>query len=120
MLAAGVILWFALRLSVTSPLEKMTAEIRSRQEKGFLADPLEENRKDEIGELSRAFNALTARLKTTHENTRDAKSFLRAVLSNTGEGIVVLNRDMRIKDGKQPRAGNDEDGRGRAYRQALL
>lgn len=102
MLIAGSILWYALHLSVTGPLEKMASDVRNRKKHGLVTAPFQENRNDEIGDLSRAFNDQASRLLASYEKTKNTETFLQTILSGMGEGITVLDKELHILMANRP------------------
>lgn len=81
--------------SLTSPLEKITSVARRITRQDFDAR-VQLNRKDEIGQLSLAINAMADSLQTQLKTIRDNEDLLQSVLNNMTGGIVMFSNDGTI------------------------
>ncbi|MBI4828783.1 MAG: PAS domain-containing protein [Nitrospinae bacterium] len=97
MAVVAVLLWVALRRTVTEPIRELAGIARGTTPQGWPAkDAALEGRRDEIGELAQSFNQMTARLKDNYQRLERTEAFLRTVLGSIGEGVTVLDRDYRM------------------------
>ncbi|WP_054957060.1 two-component system histidine kinase PnpS [Paenibacillus dakarensis] len=81
--------------SMTSPLEKITSVARRITKRDYDAR-VQLNRKDEIGQLSLAINAMADSLQTQLKTIRDNEDLLQSVLNNMTGGILLLSYDGNI------------------------
>lgn len=86
-----LIIW----VSVVSPIKKLTNssnEIR----KGDLDTTISIKSKDEVGQLSKAFNEMTGKLKEQLKNLKKAEENYRGIFENAVEGIYQSTPDGRL------------------------
>ncbi len=78
-----------LAIRLTQPITEMTGKLRLGQWRALSSAPFSE-RKDEVGELSRAFSDL-------FERVTEAESRSRAVLETIAEGVITITSDKQIR-----------------------
>lgn len=93
--ALAAVVSYRIALSVTRPLEKMTA-VAKRIASMDYAIRVPEGGKDEIGELARALNAMASSLQGQLDEIRHNGARLQSVLDNMTSGVVMIGRDGRI------------------------
>jgi len=82
--------------SVTRPLERMTSAAKRMANMDYeIRIPAEG--KDEVNELARALNAMTASLQGQMNEIRQNEVRLQSVLDNMISGVVMIDPDGRIK-----------------------
>jgi len=81
--------WFMAKL-FTQPLRQMIESVRAFETRKGCAD-FPKHRKDEIGELARAFDALTRRLGKVLQSESDALARLQTIVDNTADGLITVN-----------------------------
>ncbi|GAB6988489.1 two-component system histidine kinase PnpS [Paenibacillus pini] len=81
--------------SLTSPLEKITKVARRISSLDYDAR-VQVTRKDEIGQLAKAINAMADSLQMQLRTIRDNENLLQSVLDNMTGGIVMVNEEGKI------------------------
>lgn len=81
--------------SMTSPLEQITRVARRITDLDYDAR-VPWKRKDEIGQLATAINAMADSLQTQLKTIRDNEDLLQSVLDNMTGGIVMINAEGEI------------------------
>jgi len=102
-LISGLLLLFAVAgavsyrvaLSVTRPLERMTAAAKRMANMDYEIR-IPEGGKDEVGELARALNAMAASLQDQLDEIRRNGTRLQSVLDNMTSGVVMIGPDGKI------------------------
>jgi PAS domain S-box-containing protein len=95
LLAVAVAMLFATLL--TRPLKRLTGAIRNIDpEAGAVSLPLSQ-RGDEIGDLARLIEEVTARAGLRHQQLKESEQRLAAVFNNVLEGIVTIDSDGNIE-----------------------
>lgn len=102
-MAAGLVVLFVaatfvsykVASSMTSPLEQITRVARRITDLDYDARvPMK--RKDEVGQLANAINAMADSLQTQLKTIRDNEDLLQSVLDNMTGGIVMINAEGEI------------------------
>jgi len=94
-LALAAVLGFVLSRTITAPVVELTRQATAVSEGRFdrrvrvLGD-------DEIGQLARAFNHMTDRLKEALSSTEEEREKLESVLSNMSDGVVAADGSGRV------------------------
>lgn len=102
-LISGLFLLFALAalvsyrvaLSVTRPLERMTAAAKRMANMDY-AIRVPAGGKDEVGELARTLNAMAGNLQEQMDEIRENGTRLQSVLDNMTSGVIIIAHDGRI------------------------
>lgn len=92
-LAAGVS--YRVALSVTRPLERMTAAAKRMANMDYII-PIPEGGRDELGELARTLNAMGASLQQQLNEIGQNGTRLQSVLDNMTSGVVMIAPDGRV------------------------
>lgn len=88
----ALLIGFVLARSYTRPLVAMTAAARAVAA-GDYNHPIRIDRKDEIGALAGALNAMTAQLKSQIDTITADRNVTFAILASMVEGVVAVDRD---------------------------
>lgn len=92
---AATIVSYKVASSMTSPLEQITRVARRITDLDYDARvPL--NRRDEVGQLAKAINAMADSLQAQLKTIRDNEDLLQSVLDNMTGGILMINADEEI------------------------
>jgi two-component system, OmpR family, phosphate regulon sensor histidine kinase PhoR len=86
--------WLIAR-ATTRPIRQLTGASREIAA-GQLGQKINVSTKDEIGQLARAFNEMSANLKTTVEAISAEKTKLANVLGNMADGVIMTDSDAKI------------------------
>lgn len=82
----------ALGHRLTRPIARMTAQITALgRDGGIEALDLPVHRRDEVGELARAFHELTAWLVLSDEHSKKLSTQLDAFIANAVDGFIIIN-----------------------------
>lgn len=101
LIAAGISIALAIFLAIAQtrmlvlPVQRMTRAAR-RMAEGDYAQRVLTTSKDEIGQLGRTLNTLSLRLMETIESLREERDKLELVISSIEEGILAVDRQMRV------------------------
>ncbi|HEX8948775.1 MAG TPA: ATP-binding protein [Dissulfurispiraceae bacterium] len=79
----------------TKPLGQL-ADATKRISEGDLSTEVEVHAKDELGLLAENFNFMVKKLDAEITGRRKTEEFLRSILQNVGEGLVVVDREFRV------------------------
>ncbi len=90
----SLIYWFTHRIVVVKLIEVLKA--MEAVAAGDNSLRLKATRRDEIGDMARAFNHMNQNLLQTWEQLRDERNKLNTVIHSAGTGIVVTDGAMRI------------------------
>jgi diguanylate cyclase (GGDEF)-like protein/PAS domain S-box-containing protein len=90
----SLIYWFTHRIVVVKLIEVLKA--MEAVAAGDNSLRLKSTRRDEIGDMARAFNHMNQNLLQTWEQLRDERNKLNTVIHSAGTGIVVTDGAMRI------------------------
>lgn len=93
-LAATVALGVAERIA--RPIRELTS-VAQRMAQGDLGVRLFPTTKDEIGQLTLTFNEMAAQLQDKMASLNDERSRLAAVLDNMADGVLIIDRDGRVR-----------------------
>jgi PAS domain S-box-containing protein len=94
-IAPSFSLLFTLRMLVTIPLKKIREKIQDiAEERANLVEPIITRQKDEIGELARWFNTLTAKVGATSAKFESMARWYESILDATPLPISVTDADM--------------------------
>ena len=98
LITAGLIsmaLAFMMSRRITEPLRALTRSA-CYIAKGHYGETAEITQRDEIGELGRAVNEMSARLSRTIFDLQGEKAKLEQIIADIGEGILAVNKDGDI------------------------
>ncbi|HJQ27766.1 MAG TPA: histidine kinase dimerization/phospho-acceptor domain-containing protein, partial [Rubrobacter sp.] len=76
-------------------VERLTLAARAI-EQGDFSSRIEPGYDDELGDLARSFNAMTARFQKSFGRLEESKETLDAILENLGEGVLVTNLEGKV------------------------
>ncbi|AKG34096.1 two-component system histidine kinase PnpS [Paenibacillus durus] len=117
---AAAVVSYRVSLSLTSPLEQITRVARRITDLDYDAR-VSLNRRDEIGQLATAINAMADSLQTQLRTIRDNENLLQSVLDNMTGGILLVNERGEIallnKAAEKMLDVNAEDLVGRSFRE---
>jgi PAS domain S-box-containing protein len=65
-------------------------------EQGNFSSRIEPGYDDELGDLARSFNAMTARFQESFGRLEESKETLDAILENLGEGVLATNLEGKV------------------------
>jgi two-component system sensor histidine kinase ResE len=65
-------------------------------EQGDFSSRIEPGYDDELGDLARSFNAMTARFQDSFGRLEESKETLDAILENLGEGVLATNLEGKV------------------------
>ncbi|MCI0452796.1 MAG: ATP-binding protein, partial [Candidatus Latescibacteria bacterium] len=88
----ALLIGLLLARNYTRPLVSMTTAARAVAA-GDYEHPVRVDRKDEIGELAEALNAMTAQLKSQIDTITADRNVTLAILASMVEGVVAVDRD---------------------------
>ncbi len=94
-LAMTGVLGVILSSTITSPIKEMTKQVTSVAE-GRFDRRVKVYGQDEIGQLSNAFNNMTARLKEALAINEEEKEKLTSILTNMNDGVIATNEWGRV------------------------
>ncbi|HHT46089.1 MAG TPA: cell wall metabolism sensor histidine kinase WalK [Firmicutes bacterium] len=93
-LGIAVVIGFLLTRTITAPIREVTSRAAAMAG-GDFSQLIEVRSQDEIGELGRMFNFLTARLQETLKEISSEKNKVEAILNYMTDGIIALDREGR-------------------------
>lgn len=76
-------------------VERLTLAARAI-EQGDYSSRIEPGYDDELGDLARSFNAMTARFQESFGRLEESKETLDAILDNLSEGVLVTNLEGKV------------------------
>jgi PAS domain S-box-containing protein len=76
-------------------VERLTLAARAI-EQGDYSSRIEPGYDDELGDLARSFNAMTARFQESFGRLEESKETLDAILENLGEGVLATNLEGKV------------------------
>jgi two-component system phosphate regulon sensor histidine kinase PhoR len=88
------LIWIILRWSA-HPLEEMTRAAESIAN-GRMDLKVRERSEDEIGQLAKAFNAMTRKLSSTFDQLKNDKNEIEAVLSSMVEHVIAVDASGKV------------------------
>ncbi len=91
----AVLLAFLILRITTEPVKKLT-QLSRRVAQGQLDQEIQITSRDEVGELGRAFNQMTVRLKETVGLITSERDKMATILSNIDDAIFMVDGDSRI------------------------
>lgn len=91
-LLAAILLSFLLSKTITNPIERIT-EGAKRIAEGNFGKALGIESSDEIGELTRSFNYMAERLKTTLDEVQDERDKLNTLFLHMTDGVAAFTTD---------------------------
>ena len=94
-LLAAILLSFLLSKTITTPIERITEGARSIAEGNFDQD-LGVQSSDEIGELTRSFNYMAQRLKSTVGEVQGERDKLSTLFLHMTDGVAAFTTDGRL------------------------
>lgn len=92
---AALLIGFLFARGFTRPLLGMAASARAVA-RGDFNQPVRINRRDEIGDLATALNAMTDRLKSQIETITADRNMTLAILASMAEGVVAVDREEYV------------------------
>jgi len=95
LIAIGAGLSFLLARGITRPIRRLVEGTRSIA-RGELGHRVEVKGKDELSELARSFNEMSADLKRSHEDLELERNRLAAILSSAEEAIMMFDLEGRL------------------------
>ncbi len=81
---------------LTRPLRALTALIESTDEKNLSAQ-LTSKRRDEVGQLARAFNQMLRRLQKQMDKRQRERDRLMGVITNMSDGVLILSNTGKVR-----------------------
>ncbi len=81
---------------IARPIRELTS-VAQRMAQGDLGVRLFPTTKDEIGQLALTFNEMAAQLQDQMASLNDERSRLAAVLDNMADGVLIIDRDGRVR-----------------------
>jgi two-component system phosphate regulon sensor histidine kinase PhoR len=94
-LGLGVILSFFVAMRMTRPLHLLTQEAKLITQ-GETARKIPTNRRDEVGQLTRAFNALVEKLHSQISSLQSEQGKLESILNQMTDGVVIVDYNGKI------------------------
>ena len=94
-LLAAILLSFLLSKTITTPIERITEGTKSIAEGNFDQD-LGVQSSDEIGELTRSFNYMARRLKSTVGEVQGERDKLNTLFLHMSDGVAAFTTDGRL------------------------
>ena len=94
-LLAAILLSFLLSKTITTPIERITEGAKSVAEGNFDQD-LGVQSSDEIGELTRSFNYMARRLKSTVGEVQGERDKLNTLFLHMSDGVAAFTTDGRL------------------------
>lgn len=91
----GIAILVALQ-SLTQPLQTLAIRAQEISSGNLDVQALKINTQDELGELSLAFNIMTANLKTTLQGLRESEDKYRSIFENSLLGIIQTSVDGQL------------------------
>jgi two-component system phosphate regulon sensor histidine kinase PhoR len=91
----AILLAFQILRVTTQPIKRLT-ELSQKMAKGEFDQEIQITSEDEVGELARAFNQMTARLKETVALITNERDRMATILSTMGDAIFIVDSDSRI------------------------
>jgi PAS domain S-box-containing protein len=76
-------------------VERLTLAARAI-EQGNYSSRIDPGYDDELGDLARSFNAMTARFQDSFSRLEEGKQTLDAILENLGEGVLATNLEGKV------------------------
>lgn len=94
-LAMTALLGVVLSSTITGPIKEMTKQVTSVAE-GRFDHKVRVYSQDEIGQLSRAFNDMTVRLREALAVNEEEKEKLSSILANMNDGVIAVDERDRV------------------------
>lgn len=94
-LLSAILLSFLLSKTITNPIERITEGARSIAEGNFDQD-LGVQSSDEIGELTRSFNYMARRLKSTVGEVQGERDKLNTLFLHMSDGVAAFTTDGKL------------------------
>ena len=91
----GTLLSVIIALLVTRPLHMLTQEAR-KMTQGEIPHHIPTTRQDEVGQLTKAFNALVEKLHLQIRTLQSEQGKLTAVLARMTDGVVIVDADGHV------------------------
>ena len=91
----AVLLAFQLSKATTAPVKKLT-QISRRIAGGELDQEIEVTSRDEVGELTRAFNQMSARLREMVALLTSERDRMTAIVSTMEDGVIIVDDDGKV------------------------
>ncbi len=91
----GILLAFLITRVTVEPIKRLTI-VSSEMAEGRLDQEITAVSRDEVGDLSRAFNRMAAKLKEAMGQVTAERDRMAIVLASMGDAIFVLDREGRV------------------------
>ncbi len=91
------VLYYSLRRIVLRPIIKISKTVQNIIEKQDLADQVEVNSADEIGQLGTVFNKMTGDLKKSRDGLLESKNYIDSIIANMVDTLIVVDPEGIIK-----------------------
>ena len=95
-LLMAVVMATQLTRRLVRPIQRITRAARKLTDESDYAERITGMANDEIGDLGRAMNSMSARLLDAIKNLRKERDKLTLVISGIGEGLIAVNRKGSI------------------------
>ncbi len=100
-LAAVVLAVILLSERLTRPLRELTALVEQTDENSvaahLTATHLAAERRDEVGQLARAFNSMLRRLQKQADKRQRERDRLLGVITNMSDGVLILSKTGKVR-----------------------
>ncbi|OQW38935.1 MAG: PAS domain-containing sensor histidine kinase [Proteobacteria bacterium SG_bin5] len=106
LLIVGLAVWVALAVAdrLVRPVGELVAAARAVAEGDLSARVAQPRRRDEIGTLARAFNAMTGQLEAqtgalvaANDQLESRRALIEAVMSGVSAGVISIDRDRAVR-----------------------
>jgi two-component system, NtrC family, nitrogen regulation sensor histidine kinase NtrY len=106
LLIVGIAVWVALAVAdrLVRPVGELVAAARAVAEGDLSARVRQPRRRDEIGTLARAFNAMTGQLETqtgalvaANDQLESRRALIEAVMSGVSAGVISIDRARQVR-----------------------
>jgi two-component system phosphate regulon sensor histidine kinase PhoR len=102
--AIAILLAFQISKTTTESIKKLT-QASERMAEGELDQEIQVTSRDEVSKLAKAFNQMAAKLKEMVSLVTAQRDTMAAILSNMGDGILVVDADSKVTTVNQAALG---------------